>query len=193
MYKLLYFRAPNEYGQIGMDSYGKNLLLRPPRISDGKAVHRLIQRSPPLDLNSSYSYFLLCTHFADTCLVGELDGEPVAFVSAYILPRDPDRLFVWQLAVDERLRGQGLARRLITALLDSPACRHVRFLETTVSPSNTASRKVFEAQAERLGAPLEEEIFLSQDHFGEESHEEEWLLRIGPFTNHQRENPNENL
>lgn len=155
--------------------------IRPPKLADGKAVHELIRDNPPLDLNSSYNYFLLCSHFADTCAVGEVDGEIKAFLSGYRIPNAPPSLFVWQVAVDASLRGQGMAGRLIEDVLARPVCDGVTHLETTVSPSNTSSRRVFERFAEKRGAGWHEEVFLSQEMFGGEEHEEEILFRIGPL------------
>lgn len=155
--------------------------LRPPTLADGKAVHELIRSSPPLDLNSSYNYFLLCSHFADTCAVGEVDGEIKAFLSAYRIPNAPENLFVWQVAVDASLRGQGMAGRLIDSVLTRPVCEGVTHLQTTVSPSNTSSRRVFERFAQKRRAGWQEEVFLSREMFGGEEHEEEILFRIGPL------------
>src|SRR5690606_23617577 len=65
------------------------LSLRPPQLEDGAAVWELIRACGPLDDNSMYCNFLQCDHFADTCVVAELDGEIVGWVSGYILPAEP--------------------------------------------------------------------------------------------------------
>jgi len=156
--------------------------LRMPELGDGRAVHELIGRCPPLDLNSTYNYFLLCSHFTDTCVVGEHQGAVASFLSAYRLPRDPETLFIWQVAVDASLRGRHMAGRMLETVLARPVCAEVRYLETTVSPSNRASRRVFERFAEATGAPWHEEVFLTQEDFGGDEHEEEILFRIGPIS-----------
>ena len=155
--------------------------LRHPVLEDGKAVHDLITRCPPLDVNSSYNYFLLCSHFRDTCLVAEANGQIVGFLSAYRIPSRPETLFVWQIAVDEKARGLGLAGRLLEQLTQGPSCAGVRHLETTVSPSNLASRRVFARFAEQHQAATRETSFLEAHHFGVEQHEEERLIHIGPW------------
>ncbi|WP_127478152.1 diaminobutyrate acetyltransferase [Sulfurivermis fontis] len=157
------------------------LLLRKPHLADGQAVHALVRRCPPLDLNSSYSYFLLCSHHADTCVVAEQAGALAGFLSAYRLPQVPHTLFVWQVAVDAAARGHGLAGRMLEELLVRPSCAGVQFIETTVSPSNLASRRVFERFAAQRHTVWQEEVFLTRGHFGSEAHEEEILLRIGPL------------
>lgn len=165
-----------------MDSSNENdIQLRNPQLEDGKAVYDLIRSSPPLDLNSAYNYFLLCSHFADTCVIGESGGRIVSFLSAYRLPRAPETLFIWQVAVDGSMRGKRMAGRMLDELLSRPACSGVKYLETTVSPSNAASKRVFEKFAKENSAAWHEEVFLSREQFGGEDHEEEILFQIGPF------------
>lgn len=162
-------------------STSESLLIERPVLADGKPVHELIRRSPPLDLNSSYSYFLLCSHHAETCVVARHEGRVVGFLSAYLLPGDLKTLFIWQVAVDVSLRGQGLASKMLQQLLTRPACASVRYLETTISPDNHSSRRLFKNFAELHQAIWHEETFLGPEQFGDESHDEEMLIRIGPF------------
>ena len=77
-----------------MHSGKDDVLFRPPGTNDGLKIHRLIADSPPLDLNSIYSYCLLGAHFRDTCILAERAGEPIGFISAYRIPKRPDTLFV---------------------------------------------------------------------------------------------------
>lgn len=158
-----------------------NSLLREPRITDGAALHRLVRACPPLDLNSPYAYLLLCAHHAGSCVVAEQEAEPVGFISAYRPPAQPDTVFVWQVAVAPRARGQGLALGMLEHLLARPALAGCRWLETTVTPSNAASRRVFETLATRLNARCAERTFFSKEDFQDPHHEPEMLIRIGPW------------
>ena len=156
--------------------------LRAIRKTDGRAVHRLVAQCPPLDLNSLYAYLLLSEHHADTCVLAE-DGarNVVGFVSAYIPPRHPDVLFVWQVAVHPSARGCGLGRRMLRHVLGRAASSAVRYIETTVGPGNAASRSVFAGLARQLHADCSENALFELELFGPAGHEEERLLRIGPF------------
>ena len=140
----------------------------------------LIQACPPLDLNSAYSYFLLCSHFADSCVVAEQQGKLGGFLSAYIRPDNADTLFVWQVAVAEAFRGQGVAKKMLASLLSRTACSNVRFIEATVGPSNLASRALFTSLARAQGIVMEERTFLPAAAFAGQNHEPEQLLRLGP-------------
>jgi len=160
------------------------LRLRSPQLSDGAAIHRLVDECKPLDLNSVYSYLLLCKHHRETCVVAEEQGEIIAFASAYIPPGSPDTLFIWQVAVGSRARRRGLGARMVNTLMQRPVCRRVKYLETTITPSNRASWSLFNRLAEQLEADCNDRVLFEGEHFGSTDHEPEALLRIGPFNAH---------
>ena len=155
--------------------------LRHPRLHEAAAIHSLVAECPPLDLNSVYSYLLLCQHHCETCVVAEAAGDIVAFTSGYILPQSPDTLFIWQIAVGCQARRQGVAQRMLHELLQRPICRRVRYLETTITPSNRASWALFSNLAEDLGVDHHHHILFAGEHFGAVEHQPEHLLRLGPF------------
>jgi diaminobutyrate acetyltransferase len=104
-----------------------------PRSEDGPAITALIGNCPPLDSNSAYCNLLQCTHFAQTCVVAERDGEIVGWISAYRTPSGPTELFVWQVAVDASARGLGLGRRMLDNFMARPAVKDVDSLITTIT------------------------------------------------------------
>lgn len=164
------------------DADRQDIVLRRPTLQDGAAVHALIQASPPLDVNSTYAYLLLCHHFAETCVVAELDGKLVGFISGYVPPAQKDTFFVWQVAVHSDARGRGLGVSMLRYLLQSQDIGHIRYLDTTVSPSNQASRAMFAKLARDLETVISEQPLFPKSLFGEGAgHEDEMLLRIGPF------------
>ena len=156
-------------------------LFREPGTADGASLHQLIQACPPLDLNAPYAYLLLCAHHARTCVIAESAAGITGFVSAYCLPEAPHTIFVWQVAVAPVARGRGLALRMLQHLLQRPVLGGCSWLETTVTPSNQASRRVFDRLARQLGARCEESVFFLREHFGDEGHEPEMLIRMGPL------------
>lgn len=163
-----------------------------PRVRDGADIHRLVAGCEPLDLNSTYAYLLLCRHFGDTCVRAEQEGRTVGFVSAYRPPKREDVIFVWQVAVSAALRGQGLAQRMLRELLARPAVAGCRYVETTVSPSNEPSLRLFHRLARELGAPVAQQAMFQEEDFGDERHESETLIRIGPFGRNQRQGEDRN-
>jgi L-2,4-diaminobutyric acid acetyltransferase len=164
----------------GADASG-SYRFRRPTIEDGPAIWRLVVDTGVLDRNSSYAYLLLCRDFSETSVLAEREGSLLGFVTAYRPPARAEVLFVWQVGVAQAARGEGLASTLLDRLLHAPGCRGVRYLETTVTPSNTASRALFGALARRLDTQLEESDGFAAELFPEGGHEQEPELRIGPF------------
>ncbi len=158
-----------------------DISFRRPTISDASSIERLIRLSPPLDLNSLYCYLIICAHFPQTSVVAYDADFLCGFISAYIQPDQKDTLFVWQVAVDKAYRGKGIARSMLSSILDRSYPNALRYLETTVSPSNHSSKALFSSLAETLGVPLVQSVLFSADDFDGQSHEEEVLFRIGPF------------
>ncbi|WP_381563579.1 diaminobutyrate acetyltransferase [Streptomyces eurythermus] len=161
-----------------------DLLIESPATSDGAALWRIAKESKTLDLNSAYSYLLWCRDFAGTSVVARgADGEPVGFVTGYLRPGRPRTLLVWQVAVDAAHRGCGIAARLLDGLAGRlVAERGITELETTITPGNTASERLFTSFAERHGARLSREVLFPADLFPGGSHDPEVLYRIGPLT-----------
>ncbi len=153
-----------------------SVIFRKPHKNDGKAIYELVKNCPPLDLNSRYLYFLQADHYADTCVLAELNGKVVGFISGYIRPDASQTLFVWQVAVATSMRGKKLAKELLRTLIKNQAHRaQVDTLSTTISPSNTSSQNFFINFAKSFNLEISQENYLEADHFGEDEHEAELL------------------
>jgi L-2,4-diaminobutyric acid acetyltransferase len=158
-----------------------SVIFRKPRLEDGPAVTALIAACPPLDTNSAYCNLLQCSHFADSCIIAERDGELVGWISGYRLPQDASRFFVWQVAVSPAARGEGLGGRMIDGLLARPEARGVTHIVTSVTRGNDASRAMFRGWARRHAAAISESELFSRDRHFAGNHDTEWQLEIGPF------------
>ncbi len=154
------------------------LRLRKPTKGDGSDVWALIGRCKPLDENSMYMNLVQCDHFADTCVLAEHDGEVVGWVSAHIPPGRPSTVFVWQVAVCSSMRGIGLGGRMLSALLDRPACAKVSQLETTITRDNDASWGLFRGFAKRLGGDLTHAPHYEREAHFDGAHDTEHLVTI---------------
>jgi len=158
-----------------------HITCRPPAVADGPEIWRLVNNIDTLDTNSAYCYLVLCRHFSNTCAIAECDGRLVGFTTGYLVPGMDTTLYIWQIGIGREFRGRGIATHLIMEILRRDACRSVRYLEATVSPSNTASAALFNSLAHRLGAECETGTCFDTALFPGKAHEDENLLRIGPF------------
>jgi L-2,4-diaminobutyric acid acetyltransferase len=176
------FTSTQKRAELAGRQAAEPLLLRKPRPGDGARVWQLVADCPPLDRNSMYCNLLQCSDFADTCVLAELRGRLVGWVSGYRPPDDPGTLFVWQVAVHEDARGMGLAKKMLCDLLERDDCDDVGYLKTTITPENDASRALFQSFAEKYRAPLRESSgFDAEKHF-RGRHDSERLITIGPFS-----------
>lgn len=150
---------------------------RYPSLGDAGALWQLAKDSG-LDENSPYAYAMWSDYFASTSIVAIDHGEVVGFVMGFHAPEEPDCLFVWQVGVDERARGRGIALQMISELIQ----RHgSRWIEATVTPGNEASTALFRSLGAQFETTVAEELAYPAEIFPIE-HEEEIRFRIGPLS-----------
>lgn len=164
-----------------MQTTAGKLVYRKPTAEDGGKVWQLVKDTKVLDLNSAYSYILFCDYFADTCVIAESEGAIVGFVSAFCPPGNAETLFVWQVAVDSSLRGEGVATELLSELMRREACRQVKTVELTISPSNQASQALFRGLAREMNVRVTVRSGYAASLFPGGGHEDEQLYQIGPI------------
>ncbi|AOM82996.1 diaminobutyrate acetyltransferase [Salisediminibacterium beveridgei] len=157
------------------------LIFQHPTKYDGKGMWELVKRTN-LDLNSAYKYLMMAKYFSDTCVVVKEDDELVGFITGFIEPDKPDTVFVWQVGVDASQRGRGIASRMLDALLESPSCENVKYLEATITDDNKASQKLFRGLARKRDTSCEVFETFPEEAFPE-GHDAEFTYRIGPFSN----------
>ncbi|BFT69446.1 diaminobutyrate acetyltransferase [Paenibacillus sp. P36] len=158
-----------------------NVLIRSVSPQDGQYLWQAAVDSGNLDINSAYCYIMLCKYFSETCRVAEIDGKVVGFVTAFIQPSNPENLFVWQIAVNAEHRGKGIAESLLRDLISVKMCAKIRYIETTISPSNAASIRLFAKFAQDLHASIVKNDGFPSPLFPDSKHEDEQLIVIGPI------------
>jgi L-2,4-diaminobutyric acid acetyltransferase len=156
-------------------------LIRTLEPTDGMALHRLVRACPPLDPNSPYCNLLQSSHFQSTSVAAINAGDLVGSVTVYRIPDRPDTLFIWQVAVHPSVRGQGLARTMLRKLLERMTAQGIRFVETSITPGNEASWKLFTGLATEQHSDMVRSTMFEQELHFEGAHETEYLFRIGPF------------
>ena len=146
-----------------------------PDVSHGADMWRIARDSGSLDLNSSYAYLLLSRDFGRSCRVAIVDGEVIGFVVGYLRPDSVQSLFIWQIAVDQRARGQGVAACLLDDVV--AAVPEVITLETTITADNEPSQRLFTSFAERHGGVISISTLFDDRDFPD-GHDAELLYEI---------------
>lgn len=154
-----------------------DVVIKTPTLKDGVAIWRMVKASNKLDVNSTYLYCLLSDHFAQTCAIAYHQYQPVAFVTAYRLPQRPNVLFVWQIAVEQAYRGQGIALQLLEFLSRQAWFSTISEVQATISPSNDASAALFKKFAQQHQSRIIIEPYLTTQQLTD-AHEEEPLWRV---------------
>ncbi|ESX45206.1 diadenosine tetraphosphatase [Mesorhizobium sp. LSHC424B00] len=157
------------------------MTFRSPTEIDAAVVWDLIAKCPPLDRNSLYCELLLCTDFADTCVLAERAGAVVGWMSAYRRPSEPSTLFIWQIAVHPEKRSTGVGKGMIISALNRPSCESVTHIKATVTLSNRASKLLFAGVARDLRAPIRQALCFDRDFHFKGQHESEHTIAIGPI------------
>jgi L-2,4-diaminobutyric acid acetyltransferase len=151
---------------------------RKPDSEDGAEIWELVRSCKPLDENSMYCNLIQCDHFRDTCVVAEVEGEILGWISGYVLPNDPETIFVWQVAVSPKARGLGLGTRMLEHLLSRKVCEDVCRMQTTITKDNDASWALFRKFADRQDAGIDSEAhFTKAEHF-RNKHNTEHMVTI---------------
>ncbi|WP_322894350.1 MULTISPECIES: diaminobutyrate acetyltransferase [unclassified Yoonia] len=161
-----------------MKSNGDKVQFRKPESEDGAAIWELVASCKPLDENSMYCNLIQCDHFRDTCILAEIDGQPVGWISGYVLPADASTFFVWQVAVSEKARGTGLAKRMLEKLLARDICNDVTRMQTTITKDNDASWALFRSFADAQDAELDHEAHFESDAHFQGEHATEHMVTI---------------
>lgn len=157
------------------------------------ALHRLVGDCSPLDENSAYCNLLQCSHFGSTSIAALLDDKLVGSVTGYRIPDRPDTLFLWQAAVHPIARGKRLARTMLSKLMVQLAGQGIRYVETSITPDNEASWRLFTGFAAELNAELVRSVMFDKTHHFQGEHDTEHLVRIGPLKESDTNNFKENI
>jgi L-2,4-diaminobutyric acid acetyltransferase len=152
-----------------------------PCVDDGVQLWRLASGSTALDANSRYAYLLWCRDFADTSVIARRcggEGTVLGFITGYRRLEAPDTLFVWQIAVEDHVGGEGLAAEMLDCLIKR--VEGVDHLETTVTAQDWALVTLFARFARRWDAEVDHGRLFDEELLGA-GHPPENRLRIGPL------------
>lgn len=162
-------------------SHDPGTQFREPAVADGIRLWEIARDSQVLDVNSSYSYVLWCHDFAETSIVARRDGRAVGFVTGYRKPSRPDVLMIWQVAVDADQRGRGIAASMLTTLFERCRARGVTSMQTTISPDNLGSQRLFASVADRLELGFDSESLFAATDFPDAHQPEDLYILAARF------------
>lgn len=152
-----------------------------PDQTDGERMWQLAKQTT-LDNNSVYKYIMMTHYFVDTCVVAKYNQELVGFITAFIPPKQPDTVFVWQIGVSQNHHGEGIGSCLLEELFNQVKTKGIKYLEATITPSNQASQALFKKFANHHKTNCNIQTFFTRDLFPDhDPYEEELKFKIGPI------------
>ena len=154
--------------------------LRTPEIEDARESFRIARNEPNIDANTEYYYMIWYRDFSETSLVAVSEGKQIGYLTAFISPKNPDTLFIWQIATMPHHGVPNLGIKMMTHVVDKAKRKGVEYVEATVSPDNRPINYVMRLLAKRLAANYSTSMLFNPDAF-EGSHEAELMYRIGPL------------
>ena len=163
--------------QADSETETRKPILRRPEATDGAAIWALVRACAPLDENSMYANLIQADHFRDTCVVAELDGEIVGWISGHMIP-NADSFFVWQVAVSPAARGLGLGKKMLLELINRDEVASAEDLKTTITKDNNASWALFRSFARDVGGDLADEPHFERDDHFDGAHDTEHMVTI---------------
>jgi len=113
--------------------------------SDLSKIRAFVKKNPPLGFHSLYTYWVLCSQFNKLWFVFEEDKEILGFIAGVKNLSSVPTALIWQIGVDERMRGEGVSRQLIDAFLASCRELHIEKGLVTIDPENKSSLGLFQS------------------------------------------------
>lgn len=128
------------------------IVVRSATPADHDLLRNLALACPPLDVHTPYTYWVQTTYFHHQCFVAEHAGSPVGFVTSI---SNREATLVWQVGVLAHMRGRGIGRALVDAVVAWCKDRGVPGFQVSINPRNAASMALFQAVASALNGGLE--------------------------------------
>lgn len=157
-----------------------NLVYSHPQAVDGSKMWELVKENNDLDLNSSYSYFLVSKLHSQRCIIvtDKTTNKLVGFIMGFVFSEEPKTYFVWQITVSKNYRCKNIGSSLIEKILSTN--EDVRFIKGTMSKDNSYYHKLLKKIALKYNTWYSIKEGFEQDQFPE-GHENEQLVTVGPI------------
>lgn len=118
-------------------------------------VSQFVESCPPLERHTGFTYWVTFNFWGDTCFVAADGDEIVGYASGVGAGRSPELIYIWQVGVAERYRGNGLSQLLISKVVEAARGKGFRRANVSIAPDNEASLTAFRRVAAALGSDLE--------------------------------------
>lgn len=152
--------------------------LRAPDRDDEKDIVALVESSSSEAMRKVHGNLIANRFSPETSVVAELDGKLVGWALAYVLPFDPETLFIWKVEVSECAEDTGLSSLMLGHLMRQDACQDVTRVQTSLPSDDEDSWFLFRRFANWQRSRMKIQPFFTQALFPQKRHKNENLVTI---------------
>ena len=152
--------------------------LRAPEDRDGADIDALAEGGPSKLMRRVHGSLAAHQFAHETSVVAELNGKLVGWALAYVLPFDPETLFIWKVEVGEDASDTGIATLMLGHLMRQNACANVTRVQTSIPSDDEVAWSLFRRFARWQHSQLKIEPFVTQALFPKDRHRSDNLVTI---------------
>lgn len=152
--------------------------LRAPEGRDEADIAALATGEPSQVLRRVHGSLVANGFAHETSVVAELDGRLVGWALAYVLPFDPETLFIWKVEVSEDAADTGIAALMLGHLMRQDACAKVTRVQSSIPSDDEDAWSLFRRFASWQRSQMRIEPFVTQALFPKDRHRNENLVTI---------------
>lgn len=153
-------------------------LLRPALSEDGAAVSSLSRTADQEAIGYLLGDLATFDDYKEFSIIAELDGDLVAAMLAYVLPCDPETLFVWLVGVSEGEADKGVASLMLAQVMRRDVCADVTRVQTVTTSNNECTWALFRRFARWQRSRMDIQPFIKQALTPYRRHENSNLVTI---------------
>lgn len=153
-------------------------VLRPPLPEDGAAVSSLARTADQEAIGDLLGELAVFDDYKEFSVIAELDGDLVGAILAYLLPYDPETLFIWQVSVSESEADKGLASLMLGQVMRREACIEVTRVQTVITSNDERTWALFRRFARWQRSRMDIQPFFTQALTPYRRHENSNLVTI---------------
>lgn len=138
---------------------------------------QLVRKCSPLDIHTSYTYWLMAKYYNKSSFILEVNNKPCGYIMTI---ENSDVVFIWQIAIIESQRKKGYSELLIDKVVEY--AKNIRKpIEITIDKNNINSTSAFKGYCSKNNysmISLEEQEIYNENNI---IHEKEILYHIDVF------------
>ncbi len=153
-------------------------VLRPPLSEDGTAVSSLARTADQEAIGDLLGELAAFDDYKEFSIIAELDGDLVGAMLAYVLPYDPETLFIWLVGVSEGEADKGLASLMLGQVMRRDVSADVTRVQTVITSNDECTWALFRRFARWQRSRMDIQPFITQALTPYRRHESSNLVTI---------------